>query len=73
MILYSIVPPDSLFTNSIQNGSDSNTLEIKYLGETVEVSPIDNNSFVIRRLISTTPKAYLNPKLQPGTIIKSHY
>lgn len=68
MIIHSIVPIDLIFNNS-ENGDTGKTLEIEYLGETVQVSPLTNNQYVISRLISTSPKAYLNPKLQPGSVV----
>jgi hypothetical protein len=72
MILYSIIPAEVVFENfdkmSDDNHQNENKLiEMEYLGEKVQVTPLSNSKFVINRLISTSPKAYLNPKLQPGT------
>ena len=70
MILYSIIPGEVVMNNDYYNSHVSeNTLEIDYMGERVVVSPLENNRYVIDRLISTSPKAYLNPAFQPGTII----
>ncbi|HPD01657.1 MAG TPA: YlzJ-like family protein, partial [Acetivibrio sp.] len=49
--------------------ADQNNLELNYLGEKVVVVPLSNNRYRIERVISTSPKAYLNPKLMPGSII----
>ena len=69
MILYSIIPAEFVFENMEDSGIHE-YLEMEYLGERVIVSPLDDNQFVIDRLISTSLKAYLNPRLQPGSIIK---
>jgi len=71
MIFHSIVPIDFVFANFNQNSSgEGKYIEVEYLGEKVQVSPVTNNEYVIVRLISTSPKSYLNPRLQPGSIIK---
>jgi len=73
MILYTIVPDESIFNydNSINNSNEAlsnfTTMEIKYMGEKVEVYKSNNNKYVIGRVLSTSLSAYLNPKLQPGT------
>jgi hypothetical protein len=43
--------------------------EIDYMGVRVQVTKDSGRGTVINRIISTSPKAYLNPKLQPGNII----
>lgn len=69
MMLYSIVPADIIFGKN-EGFELEESLEINYLGERVEVSPLTNNQYMIKRLISTSPRAFLNPKFQPGSIIK---
>ena len=69
MILYSIIPHEVVFGNS-EKVNDWGIMEINYLGEKVQVQPLDNNRYVIDRVITTSLKAYLNPGLQPGTIIR---
>jgi len=69
MILYSIVPPEVVFKDFYER-SDQNGIEMNYLGEKVVVVPLSNNRYKIERVISTLPKAYLNPKLMPGSIIQ---
>ena len=68
MILYSIFPIDVVFCSHDMNVY--NFIEIEYEGEKVEVTPLSNNTYKVNRIISTTPKAYLNPKLMPGSIIE---
>lgn len=70
MILYSIIPVDIVFGGDYDN-KEISSIEIEYEGEKVEVTPLANNTYKINRVISTAPKAYLNPKLMPGTLIES--
>ncbi len=70
MILYSIVPPEVVFANA-QDESPARRVEIEWKGEKVEARELGNNRYVIERLISTSPKAFLNPDLQPGTVIEN--
>lgn len=67
MILYSIIPAEIVFGNF--DAAEDKYREIEYLGEKVVVLPLENNRYVINRIISTSLRAYLNPKLQPGMII----
>lgn len=68
MILYSIVPPEVVFENFGQC-EKQNYIEVNYSGEKLVVMPLSNNRYMINRVISTSPKAYLNPELMPGNII----
>lgn len=70
MILYSIVPMEFVFGNFNNETENSNYVELEYLGEKIVAIPLSNNRYKIDRIISTSPKAYLNPNLIPGTIIK---
>ena len=70
MILYSIIPAEVVFSRQGDDISDAGQREIQYMGERVQVSALTNNRYVIQRLLSTNPVSYLNPKLQPGTIIE---
>ncbi|HEX3027849.1 MAG TPA: YlzJ-like family protein [Clostridia bacterium] len=70
MILYTIIPEELIFKNQGDNTQNTDK-EIDYLGEKVIVTPLPNNEFQINRIISTSLKAYLDPRLQPGNIIKS--
>jgi len=72
VILYSIIPADVVFGNYFGKNADEYSLkEILYEGEKVEVIPMSNNTYKVNRIISTEPKAYLNPKLMPGSVIES--
>jgi hypothetical protein len=67
MIFHSVIPLEIVMGNN--DTQNNNFIEMQYMGEMVQATPIENNRYVIARLISTSPKAYLNPKLQPGTVI----
>ena len=71
MILYSIIPVEQVF-RSDYNLEDYSFKEIEYEGERIEVIPLSGNNYKINRIISTSLKAYLNPKLMPGNIIQGH-
>lgn len=68
MILYTVVPYEIIFNNNDNNDMKA-SMEIEYLNEKVVVTPVSNNCYRIERLISTSPKAYLNPGLMPGELI----
>lgn len=70
MILYTIIPDELIFENKQEDIGSTNLKEVDYLGERVQVMQTEGNRYVISRLISTSPKAYLNPKLQPGAIVE---
>lgn len=69
MIFHSVIPVEMVFEEYYRN-IDNKTMVIDYLNEKVEVQPLEDNQFVIRRLLSTSPGAYLDSRLQPGLIIK---
>ena len=68
MILYSIIPVEIVF-ESLNQQDEIKYFETEYLGEKLQVAQMENNRYMITRLISTSPKSYLNPGLQPGSII----
>lgn len=69
MILYSIIPVDLVFgSNNFAEGY--NFVEVEYEGEKIEATPLQGSTYRVNRLISTSPKTYLNPKLMPGSIIE---
>ncbi|AUG57917.1 YlzJ-like family protein [Acetivibrio saccincola] len=70
MILYSIVPVEFVFGNFGNQVNEKRYVELEYLGEKIIAIPLSNNKYKIDRVISTSPKAYLNPNLTPGTIIE---
>ncbi len=71
MILYSIIPAEEVFKENTEVKEASLTQEIDYMGEKVIVSSLSNNSYEVRRLISTNPSAYLNPRFAPGAVIEA--
>jgi hypothetical protein len=70
VILYTIIPDEFIFENRQEDIASTNLKEVDYMGERVQVMQTEGNRYVISRLISTSPKAYLNPKLQPGAIVE---
>lgn len=68
MIIYSIIPYEYIFSEQSKS-SENKYMQIEYMGETLEVSPMSNNSFIVNRIISTNPKSFLKPQIQPGKII----
>lgn len=70
MILYSIIPLEIVFGNT-DGSSGINYKEAEYLGEKVLVSKLENDDYMITRLLSTNPKSFLNQKLQPGIVVKN--
>ena len=64
------MPPEIIFGNT---GAEENRelIELDYLGEKVIVTPLADNQYEIRRIISSSPQAFLNPRLQPGAVIKA--
>jgi len=71
VILYTIVPYNVIFGSN--NDIYSELFEIEYLGEKIQVYSLQDNEYIISRIVSTSPKAFLKPELQPGTIIKTTF
>lgn len=73
MILYSIIPPEVVFRNTEEEYYPK-PLKVKYKGEIIEVIPVRRNSpdYMISRILSSSPKAFLEPALQPGSEVKGH-
>lgn len=71
MILYTIIPIEIIF-QEIQDTRRNTTVIMDYMGVKVEAMMTSNNQYVINRILTTSPKDYLNPKLQPGTVIKGN-
>ena len=65
MIIHSIVPIEVIFQNMPEELT-RRPVTMQYMGEMVEVVPNGNMGYTIARVLSTSPKAYLNPELQPG-------
>lgn len=71
MIFYSIYDTSVVFGNQGygDNSAKTSFAEMKVDGVTVQVSKSNNSELRIERILSTNPKDYLNPKLQPGSIV----
>ncbi len=67
MILYTVMPLEFIFGDPGYKVGD--ITEIDYMGVKVEVTKGIDNAMVINRVISSSPKDYLNPRLQPGETI----
>ena len=70
MIIHSIVPLEVIFQNNFSVDIPK-TSYVRYMGELVEAVSDGDAGYTINRIISTSPKAYLNPELQPGSKILS--
>lgn len=68
MILYSIVPAEIVFGGGTEE-QNRRLYEAEYLGQQVQVEMAADNEYRLIRVFSTQPEVYLNPKLQPGTIV----
>ncbi|MBP2635881.1 MAG: YlzJ-like protein [Firmicutes bacterium] len=66
MVLWTIVPEEAIFAESIQPVVYE---EMQYLGQKVMVEKISPNQFRVVRLLTTAPADYLRNDLQPGTVI----
>lgn len=72
MILYTIYDHSMVMGNNLA-GNTKNELcfsEMNINGIQVQVSPYGTSDYQIERIISTNPYDYLNPDIQPGTIIR---
>lgn len=69
MIIYSIVPIEVIF-QKVDVDNYQTAVTIEYMGEMIEAVPTGNMSYTIMRVLSTSPKAYLRPELQPGKEVR---
>lgn len=71
MILYSIVPPEIVFRN-FEEENYPKPIKVKYKGEIIEVIPVkkEKTDYSISRILSSSPRAFLDPSLQPGSEVK---
>lgn len=72
-VIYSIIPIEQIFNDeTVSTGFTSSTglvngiIEMNHIGSKVLAIRNDQNKLIIQRIISTNPRDYLNPKLQPG-------
>jgi hypothetical protein len=73
MILYTIYDPNVIFKNSGSGDQQVNSSysEMSVSGIMMQVSQTNNKDFRVERILSTNPADYLNPRFQPGSIIKT--
>lgn len=45
--------------------------EINYQGKNLQVEMLENGQYRIARILSSNPQDFLNPELQPGTILRN--
>lgn len=72
MILYTIMDTNYVL-NTIVTGSEASVpdmIETCIDGVMVECLHIEKDTFRVERILSTNPRDYLNPHLQPGIDIK---
>ena len=71
MIFYSIYDTSFVFGNRSLDDVSTNTsfCEMNVDGVMVQVSRSNNSELRIERILSTNPKDFLNPKLQPGSVV----
>ena len=67
-VLYTIVPNGEIFPED-NTTSANGYQDILYNNIHMQVEPVEWNKFKIIRLYSTDPAHYLEPTLQPGSII----
>jgi len=69
LILHTIVPVQYIFGDFTAQ-TRLNYRIIEWNNIKLEVLPAGKQGYQINRIISTNPFDYLNPSLQPGTIIR---
>lgn len=68
MILYSIVPAEIVFQGTgYLDGIKY--FEAEYMGVRITAAQMPDKSYVISRILDTSPQLFLNPALQPGNTI----
>ncbi len=74
-LLYTCLPLEQVLENhAAQNvEKDLNYKEINLDDKTLIVEPTGSFEGRLVRLISSNPTDYLNPKFQPGSIIRANY
>lgn len=73
VLIYSVIPIDIIMQKNDETSENATYVELEYMGEKIQAVPLQNNEYKINRLISTSPRAYLNPALQPGVIIRVRF
>lgn len=66
-MLYTIIPYETIYP--MEDNTQFEYEEMEYQGSLLQLYKKDNK-YVIRRVISTDPKVYLNNSLSPGNEFK---
>jgi len=72
LIIYTIVQPQFILGKHIDTTNTSCRV-IEWNNIKLEVQTVGGYGYRINRVISTNPFDYLNPKLQPGTVIELEF
>jgi hypothetical protein len=73
MILYTIVDPNYVFGNGMQSEEYKDLprlIETCIDGVMVECQQLEKDTLRVERILSTNPKDFLKPNLQPGTNLR---
>jgi hypothetical protein len=72
MLLYTIIPTESIFESETDNQEDlHDEIEIIQGKASLLIQSLAGGKYKITRIISTDPQDYLRPEWQPGRIISS--
>lgn len=71
MLLYTIVPNESIFDSEIDYNGGQQEMEIALGQASLLVQSLPGGRYKINRIISTDPQDFLKPEWQPGTITNS--
>lgn len=68
-ILYTIVPPEAIFgmDGEVEEDEAGEELAVEIQGVPMLVEPTGMGCGKVRRILSTNPQDYLDPRWQPGT------
>ena len=73
MVIYSIIPVETIFQSQQEEGKGKNSKIIEINNIKVEATLIEEDIYEIQRVYSTNVQDYLQPWLQPGTRIRLSY
>ncbi|WLD95209.1 YlzJ-like family protein [Alkalihalobacillus sp. AL-G] len=71
MILYTVMPHEFMFESKLSDYEKQSVIELN--GVPVMVERMEDQNCRIVRMMSTDPTHFMNPNLQPGTILKMSY
>lgn len=68
-MLYTIIDPETIWQYCEEEKQPKQSV-IDYNGIKLEVALLNHNTYIVNKIISTCPKDYLRPELQPGSKIQ---